>query len=390
MILDLELAAADAAFGGDLYRKLAGTANLVFSPASVAQALRMALAGARGDTATELRWVLHLPELHDAAAPQDLLASIPASGDLVLRSVNTAWIDSELPVRPEFLATAGRVRPADFRHAAQAARQAINADVAEQTAGKIGDLLAPGMLGERTRLVLVNALYLKARWEHQFSAGQTSRAPFYPQYPGQSGAVRVDMMRILSEFAYQRGDGYQSVLLPYAGGPLAMAVVLPDEPLTQFNARLGRIGGLTGVLGALLAQDERVPVNLRMPKFKVTEGFRLRDTLQSLGLTLSFSGHADFSGITESSRLEISEVVHKAYIDVTEEGTEGAAATAVIMHSGAMVRPSRREPVVFTADRPFLFAVVETTTGLPLFLGQFTRPEKTVPLEGSAARRQCR
>jgi serpin B len=373
MMPDLELAAADAAFGGDLYRKLAGTANLVFSPASVAQALRMALAGARGDTATELRRVLHLPESHDATGAQALLEGIPASGDLVLRSVNTAWIDSELPVRPEFLATAGRVRPADFRHAAQAARQAINADVAEQTAGKITDLIAPRMVSGLTRLVLVNALYLKARWEHQFSAGQTSRAPFYPGYPGQSGAVRVDMMRITSEFAYHRGDGYQSVLLPYAGGPLALAVVLPDEPVTKFTARLGRIGGLTGVLGLLLAQDERVPVNLRMPKFKVTAGFSLRDTLQSLGMTLSFSGDADFSGITES-RIEISEVLHQAYLDVTEEGTEGAAATAVVMITGAMVRPSRREPVVFTADRPFLFAVVETTTGLPLFLGQFTRP----------------
>lgn len=372
MKLDQELVAADAAFGTDLYARLAGPGSLVFSPASIAAALRMALIGARGQTAAEMAAALHLASPADARAAQEQLAAdLPGGADgLTLTAVNTAWLDQALNVRPEFLDQPVTVRRADFRTAAEAARQAINAAVEEQTAGKITDLIPPGLLGRLTRLVLVNAIYLNARWEHQFPAQDTRQAPFYPEGTGPS---HVDMMHVDARLAYHQGDGFQSVLLPYQAGPVAMAIVAPQGSLAAFTGRLPALGGLAGVLRGLLDQPEQCQVDLRLPKFKVTAAFLLRDTLMALGLGRAFSEDADFSGISDEP-LWIDEAVHKAYIDVNEEGTEAAAATAVVMRTLSFVRPAPARRVVLTADHPFLFAVLDTRSGLPLFLGQFTRP----------------
>ena len=292
MMLDTrQQATADAAFGTDLYTRLAGPGNLVFSPASIAAALRMALIGARGETADELARGLHLPGPGAARVANLQLTGLAAArDDLVLRAVNTAWIDSDLDVRDEFLDQPVTVQRVTFRRQPEAAREAINAAVAEQTAGKIRDLIQPGLIGILTRLVLVNAIYLKARWEHQFPAQQTKKAPFYPE---RAGATQVDMMHVQARLAYHRGDGYQAVLLPYRGGPLAMAIVLPDGPLSEFTGRMPAVS-------ALLTTAEQRDVDLRLPRFKIESGFLLRDTLQALGMGRAFSGDADFSGITDA------------------------------------------------------------------------------------------
>jgi serpin B len=360
-------AAADAAFGTDLYQRLAGPGNLVFSPASIAAALRMALIGARGETAVEMARVLHLASVEAARQAQVQLASIPASDDLVLRVVNTAWIDSGLSLHEEFLRQPVSVQRADFAREPEATRQAINAAVGEQTSGKITSLIQPGLISALTRLVLVNAIYLQARWQHEFPVENTRKEPFYPE---RSDATPVDMMHSDERLAYYRGDGFQAVSLPYMGGPLAMAIVLPDGPLSQFP--LEALGGVSIVLRGLLASPGEYQVDLRLPKFRVAAQFLLGDTLQALGVGLAFSAGADFSGICDEP-LHIDQAIHKAFIDVDEQGTEAAAATAVVVRAAAMRRqPSQR--VTFTADRPFLYAVIETTTGLPLFLGQFTGP----------------
>ncbi len=261
------------------------------------------------------------------------------------------------------------MRRADFSRQWEEARGAINESVEQQTAGKIVNLLAPGLLDSLTRLVLVNAIYLKARWLHQFPEGGTRKESFHPEG---SGPVPVDMMHMNERFAYYRGDGHQAVLLPYRDGPLAMAIVLPDGPLSKFP--VADLGGVAGVLRGLLTDREEYQVDLRMPKFKVESSFRLDDTLRSLGVERAFDvEEADFSGITDDERLHVSAVVHKAFIDVDENGTEAAAATAVAIATRAALRPPRKS-AVFTADRPFLFAIIETTSGDPLFLGQFTRP----------------
>ena len=364
---------ADAAFGTDLYLKLAASGNVVFSPASIAAALRMALAGARGDTAAELAAVLRLPGPEDAADGLKQLAGIRPGDGLTFRAPNIMWLESAESVRDDFLAQLAEtvaVERCDFARAPEAARQLINDAVAEQTAGKITGLIPPGVMDSLTRLVLTNAVYLKALWTHQFPARDTTQKPFYPE---RLGPTPVDMMHLAADLDYHRGDGYQAVLLPYRGGSLAMAVVLPDGPLSEFTGRLGGAGGVGGLLAGLLSSGDQCQVDLSMPRFRVDAGFMLKDTLESLGVRTAFTPAADFSGITDDEPLHISAVVHKAWIDVGEEGTEAAAATAVTISALALVRKPPPE-VTLVFDRPFLFVIADAASGLPLFLGQFTRP----------------
>ena len=366
--------AADAAFGTDMYKQLAATGNVVFSPASIAAALRMALAGARGDTAAELAAALHLSGPEAAAEGLKELAGIRSGDDLTFRAPNIMWLESAASVRDDYLARLSgtvSVERCDFSRAPDAARQQINAAVAEQTAGKIADLIPPGVIDAMTRLVLTNAVYLKALWAHQFSASETKQKPFYPE---RTGPAPVDLMHLRTRLAYHHGDGYQAVLLPYRGGSLAMAAVLPDGPLSEFTGQLGDIGGVGGLLAGLLSDGAEHTVDLSLPRFRITAGFMLADTLKALGVRTAFTDDADFSGISDTP-LRISAVVHKAYIDVGEEGTEAAAATATVFAALALVR--RPDPdVTLVFDRPFMFAIADTENGLPLFLGQLTRPPR--------------
>ncbi len=367
-------ARADAAFGTDLYLKVAASGNVVFSPASIAAGLRMALAGARGDTAAELAAALHLPGPEAAAEGLAQLAGIrPGDDDLTFRAPNMMWLESAASVRDEYLQQLSgtvSVKRCDFIHAPEAARQAINDAVAEQTAGKITGLIPSGVIDSLTRLVLTNAVYLKALWTHQFPAQETRRKSFYPE---RTGPAPVDMMHLATRLAYHRGDGYQAVLLPYRGGSLAMALVLPDGPLSEFTGQLAGLGGVGDVLAGLLASGAGSQVDLSLPRFRVEAAFMLKDTLQALGVRTAFTPRADFSGIIPDEPTHINAVVHKAFIDVGEEGTEAAAATAVVFTALALVRKPQPE-VRLVFDRPFLFAIADVTSGLPLFLGQFARP----------------
>jgi serpin B len=362
------VAAGDDALGADLYGRLAGRGNLVFSPASIATALRLVLLGARGETAAQIAAALHLAGPDEAGAGLQAASAVLrdlAAGDLRLRAPNTMWVQSGLPLEPGFTAAlaasaAVTVRDADFRRAAEQARQEINGFIAAQTAGKISDLLSPGLLRAGTSLVLASAVYLKAAWAHPFPAAATRDAPFRPDPDHQ---VMVPTMQVRATLRYQRGDGYQAVGLPYAGSPLELVIVLPDGPPGP------RAGGLPGLLAGLAPRQ----VSLALPRFRVTAGFGLRPVLAALGMPLAFSAEADFSGITTAQRLRIDEVVHKAYIDVNEAGTEAAAATAVVIR--AMARFAAGDPPVeMIVDRPFLFAITDSRSGLPLFLGRVTDP----------------
>jgi serpin B len=365
---------SDAAFGTDLYRQLAPTGNVVFSPASIAAALRMALAGARGATAAELAAALHLPGPEAAADGLAQLAGIRTGDDLTFRAPNIMWLESAASVRDDYLARLSgtvSVERCDFAKAPDAARQTINARISDETAGKIADLIPPGVIDPLTRLVLTNAVYLKALWTQQFPAKDTKQKPFYPE---RAQPTPVDLMHLQARLAYHRGDGCQAVLLPYRGGSLAMAVVLPDGSLSEFTDGLDGVGGVGGILAGLLSDGAEHQVDLSLPRFRINAGFMLADTLQALGVRTAFTGKADFSGISDM-QLHINAVVHKAYVDVGEEGTEAAAATAVAFTALALVK--RPEPdVTLVFDRPFLFVIADTKTGLPLFLGQLTRPSR--------------
>jgi serpin B len=367
-------AIADDAFAADLYRVLTEkAAETVFSPLSVAAALQMALCGARGQTATELASALH--EAPDTAA-EGLRATSAAvrdaagDGSVTLRAPSIVWVQSGLPLRPEFTGQLGdaaaAIDPIGFAEAPEAARAEINRVIAEQTEGKITGLLPAQTISARTRLVLTSAIYLKAAWADQFPEAATQDAPFYPDGPDRP-ALTVPMMRGTATRAYRHGDGYQAVVLPYRGGRLAMAVVLPDRPVATLRPTIAA-GGLRG----LLAGTSRYQVTLSMPRFRVEAAFNLVPVLRQLGVTEAFTGQADFSGITEAERLAINAVAHKAYVDVDEEGTEAAAATAITFRPLAAFQAPRA--VTMTIDRPFLFTIIHTPTGLPLFVGQVSHP----------------
>jgi serpin B len=369
-------AAADAALGADLFQILTeDAADTVFSPASVAGALRIALCGARGQTAAELARVLHLaddPKPQDAAATGLRLALTSGgagSGSATFRAPNTVWIQAGLPVRAAFearLHDAATLAAADFRAAPEATRTEINRVIASQTEGKISGLLPSGTITALTRLVLASAVYLKAAWTAPFPERATADAPFYPDGRDQP-ALTVPMMHGTASRAYLRGDGYQAVLLPYRDINLAMAVLLPDGPLAALRPKLAAAG-----LGGLLAGAGRHRVTLSLPRFRLEAAFDLIPALRRLGIVAAFGGDADFGEITEAAPLRIGAVAHKAYVDVDEHGTEAAAATAMVIRALAAMRPP--PAVTMVVDRPFLFAIVDSTTGLPLFLGQVSHP----------------
>lgn len=373
--------AAVNAFGLDLYARVAGadaTANLVISPASVAIALSMARAGARGRTATEMDAVLRdLGTDEHAAWLAALDAALNArtgqfrdqdgqAQDITLRIVNAPFAQRGLTLQPAYLdALASRfgagLRLVDYRTATEQARLAINAWVADQTEQRIKELLSRGAIDHLTRLVLVNAIYLKAAWQTAFTESATAPAPF-TRLDGST--VDVPMMHSSTELGYAAGDGWRAVDLPYVGGKLSMLVIVPDG-LSAFEARFD-----TATLDAITGGLATTQVVLGLPKFGTESQLRLDGTLEALGMPTAFTDAADFSGITTQEDLFITAVIHQANIDVDEKGTEAAAATAVVVGRTSM--PA--ETVTLTVDHPFLFALRDLETGTVLFLGRITDP----------------
>ena len=374
--------AAVNAFGLDLYAAVAAAdpdANLVISPASIAIALSMARAGARGQTAAEMDAVLRDLGTDEHAA---WLAALDAalnsrtgtfrdrSGEeqqVTLRIVNAPFAQRGLTLEDPFLdALAERfgagLRLVDYVAAAEDARRLINAWVADQTEDRIEELLAQGTIDDLTRLVLVNAIYLKAAWQTPFGEEATAPAPF-TRLDGST--VDVPMMQGGGALPYAAGDGWRAVELPYVGGNLAMLVIVPDD-LAAFEPAFDE-AALDAIVSGLGSRE----VILGMPKFGTESQLELNDVLAAMGMPTAFDEvAADFSGITTEERLFIGAVVHQANIDVDEKGTEAAAATAVVMQATA----APHDTVTLTVDRPFLFALRDTDTGAVLFLGRVADP----------------
>jgi serpin B len=371
---------ADGKLGADLLGALAKPSeNAVLSPYSIAVALQMALEGAQGATAEQMAKVLHIPGVTGeqlaataAALRHDLTALDDPHKKVTLRISNGMWPQAGYPIKAPFTASLRDgfgvdVRQLDFAHDPQGARRAINNAVSDQTNGKIADLLEQD-LDPLTRLMLTNAVYLKAAWMVPFQPAQTRTEAFHK---ADASVVQAPFMHQVAEFDYAKRNGYQLVRLPYGYGDLAMTLIVPDRSLTPLENAL-RENGLAAVLGGPLATAE---VTLALPKFKVRTHAELVDTLRQLGMTDAFDafdeGRADFGGITDE-QVYISQVAHEAYISVDENGTEAAAATAVAINA-AGGRVNTANPTV-TVDHPFLFAITDTKSGTPLFLGRVADP----------------
>jgi len=363
-------------FAFDLYARLkSGEGNLFLSPYSISTALTMTYGGARGQTADQMAHVLHLPSsgeaVHDAyGALQNDLNAAGGGGAFELVVANRLWGQKGFAFLPEFLSLlearyGAGLEQVDFAGATEAARQTINAWVEKQTRDKIKELLKPGILGRETTLVLTNAIYFKGKWAEEFDEKATQDDDFFitPEKK-----VAAPLMHRAAKFGYFEGDGLQALELPYQGDRLAMVVLLPTakDGLAALEAALSA-EKVTEWLGKLHRREVRVA----LPRFKTTAEFSLKDTLVAMGMTDAF-GDADFSGMTGKKDLFISAVVHKAFVDVNEEGTEAAAATAVIMAKGAMPEPTPE----FRADHPLLFLIRDSRTGAILFLGRILDPTK--------------
>ena len=377
-----DLASADATFGSELFAAAAGRSNgnIVMSPASIAIALQMAYAGARGRTAAEMAGVLHVPGVDPtevAAAASQLLAKLRSASKPngpILSLVNQVWVQDGFPLTTSYQTAmssgfGAAFRRADFSHDADGARQDINDAVASDTHNRIRDLLAPGTLDSTTRLVLTNAVYLQARWLYEFTKAETAPRPFHLANGTQ---VTTDTMHQQEGFDYVHRDGYQAIVLPYVGGRLAMTVLIPDGSLKALLAKLRTTG-----VGAMTAGATYTQLSLYLPRFRFDWSAELSHPLATLGMPTAFTTAADFDGISTAEKLRIAFVQHKAFIALDEQGTEAAAATAVgVFATGAM--PNTRKPVVVRADHPFLFAITDTKAGLPLFLGRVSDPRSTV------------
>jgi serpin B len=366
------------AFALDLYRRLRGAdGNLCFSPASVSTALAMTYAGARGPTAEEMAKTLHFTlgqdRLHPAlgALLDDLNRAGRARGSR-LAVANALWGQKGHGFLPEFLGLTREhygagLQEVDFRGDSEGARRAINAWVEQQTQDRIKDLIREGVLDDNTRLVLTNAIYFKGDWASAFRKDSTRNAPFRL---GGAEKVDVPLMWQSGTFGHFDGDGLQALELPYAGKDLSMVVLLPKraDGLADFEK------GLTAErLAGWLRQLREQEVIVQLPRFKVTAEFRLGPTLAAMRMPLAFGDGADFSGMDGKKDQYLSEVVHKSFVDVNEEGTEAAAATAVVKaeRSGE----SRLTPL-FRADHPFVFLIRDRRSDGILFLGRVQNPVK--------------
>lgn len=369
--------------------------NLFFSPLSIHTALSMTYAGARGDTATQMREVLAFQYAPDEgaehAAYRQLLEALNDAPQTTFDAVedgqrttverpvydlvvaNRLWGQKGLGWDPGYIALTRNeylagLEEVDFTSNAEGARQAINQWVEETTRERIKDLVPAGAIDALTRLVLANAIYFKANWADEFDERGTQDAPFHL---ADGSSVEVPTMHQSETFAYAETSDWQALNLAYEHNALSMLVVLPANKEGALEATQTQLA--SGELLDALESMNRTRVQVWLPKFSITQDLNLGGSLQAMGMPLAFSDRADFSGMTPDAELSISSALHKAFIEVDEKGTEAAAATAIVMSLTSM--PVEQEPPkVFRADRPFLFLIRHNASGAILFAGRLMSP----------------
>jgi serpin B len=336
----------------------------------------MTYEGARGQTAEEIQSVLHFPgnEENLRNGYQQLNQVINQGGkDYQLKLANALWAEKDFQFLSEYFDLVNSYYDAeitnlDFKSRAEEARLTINDWVEEQTEDKIKDLIPAGVINPLTRLILTNAIYFKGDWLQEFDQGQTMEWDFKVS---ENEVVRAKMMQRIdeeAEFNYFENEQLQILELPYQGEELSMLVFLPQENDIDV---LGNIL-TTGKIEEWEQSLKKQRVKVYLPKFKFETKYFMKEDLSDLGMPSVFSGLADFSGMTGQRDLSISQVIHQAFIDVNEEGTEAAAATAVVMEQ-SIARPKPKIPV-FRADHPFVFMIQQKDSGNILFLGRVMNP----------------
>jgi len=378
-----QLTAGNRTFALDLYHQLETMdGNLFYSPYSISSALAMTYAGAEGKTAEEMAAVFHFlmeeDRLHPAfnALDQYLegLAKQEVSDDMgevfQLNITNAIWGQKDFHFESDFLDTLAAnygagLRLLDYIQAPEESRVTINDWVSDQTEERIQDLIPQGAINSDTRLVLSNAIYFKATWLESFEESLTEDKVFH----GLDGEEFMTPMMSLgsdASFLYYQREGFQAVDLPYLGGQVSMLVIVPDEgKFTDFEVNLN-----SEILDEIIGNLAYQPMYLNFPKFEFETEISLATILAKMGMPSAFNDGADFSGMTGNKDLFISDVFHKAFVSVDEEGTEAAAATAVMMS----LTSAPENPLHLEVDRPFLFLIRDIQTNSILFMGRVVEP----------------
>ncbi|XP_071592678.1 serpin B6-like [Heliangelus exortis] len=375
--------AANTTFALDLLKKLCenkSKQNVFFSPFSISSALSMILLGSKGNTKAQIAKVLSLKKAEDAHNEYpSLLSEINAQNTkYILRTANRLYGEKTFEFLSSFIESSQKIYQAgleqsDFIHAPEHSRKQINGWVEERTEGKIQNLLVEGIINSLTRLVLVNAIYFKGKWENPFDKERTTERPFKIN---KNETKPVQMMFKKDKFNMTYIGDFQTKILelPYVGNELSMIILLPDAiqddstGLESLQRELTYDKLMDWINPEMMDLTE---VKVSLPRFKLEESYALKPLLSSMGMPDAFdSQKADFSGMSAGNELGLSEVVHKSFVEVNEEGTEAAAATAAVMMltSFAMIVPE------FTADHPFLFFIRHNKTSSILFCGRYCSP----------------
>src|SRR5262245_13860839 len=348
-----------------------GAGNVIFSPFNIFTALSMTLAGARGQTASEIAAVLGQsypdPDYQRAVASLvDRITNSARNAGNELANASSLWGDRGFGFEQDFLRTIetnyrAPLVPVDFSTDPERARGAINDWTEQQTRGRIRELFRPGSLDTRTRLVAATAIYFYGKWQFPFATTNTRPAPFHLE---NGETVQTDFMRQTASFGYNESASVRLLEMKYAGGAVAFDILLPKSLEAVVDVDQESLNSLLGNL-------QNRTLEVAIPKFHAESEFSLVDTLSRLGMPSAFNdGSADFSGIDGRRDLVISDVRHKGFVDVTEEGTEAAAATGVAIGVTSIQLPQGE----FRADWPFVFLIRDTSSGAILFAGRLANP----------------
>ncbi len=371
---ELNAVNGQTSFATDTYKEISSKpGNIIFSPYSISVALTMTATGADKKTLDEMKKVLHLSP-NFSAEYKNLSAEMKPSKDYELLIANRLWLNNAKTYYPKF--TEGLKSnfnsdflPLDFKGQPEPSRLTINKWVESATKSKIKDLIPEGAITKKTDLVITNAIYFKGLWLEPFKEENTKKDDFFVS---KSAKVSTDFMNDRHTYGYFKDVDSQILEIPYKGDELSFVVVLPDEnqKMDSFERSIS-----PKRLQAWMKPKGESEIILSLPKFKAELPLDLASTLKSLGMREAFSeSSANFTKIrplVDEENISISRVVHKAFIEVNEKGTEAAAATAVMMFATTSVHPP---PIVFKANRPFIYLIRHIPTNSVLFMGRLSQP----------------